>query len=190
MGALAGGAAGAWAGHKANHGILGALGGAFAGHKLQDAVHDHNEHKKDEKKQQQYYQQQQQYYQQQQQQQQQYQQQEHHHHHQEKRYEGNFSSSVSQISLDKDYDLIASCGRVDGSHHLSSISLNRCLTNDNGNFRWARDGNFAASARNVRLIEGGRVLEAELAKCDGHWIWDRIALDEKISNDNGDLIML
>lgn len=181
MGALAGGAAGAWAGHKVNHGFLGALGGAFAGHKLQDAVHDHNKHNKDEHKQShppqppQYAQ----------------------HpppppppppHRQS--YEGNFSASSAQVSIDGDYDLIASCRRMDGSQRLTSISLNNCLTNEDGRFRWAKGGNFGASARNVRLVDGGRALEAELRNCGGAWVWDRIVLDERIGNSNGDLVMV
>ncbi|KAF3764748.1 CNVH-domain-containing protein [Cryphonectria parasitica EP155] len=178
MGALAGGAAGAWAGHKVHHGFLGALGGAFAGHKLQDAVQDHNKHKKDEEK----------YHKHSPSPPPQHQQQQHQH--QQRSYAGNFTASCTQMSLDGDLDLIASCGRVDGSRKLSSISLNRCLTNADGHLYWERDGNFAASARNVRLVDGGRVLEAELKNCGGQWVWDRIVLDEKISNDNGNLVML
>lgn len=176
MGALAGGAAGAWAGHKVNHGFLGALGGAFAGHKLQDAIHDHSEHKKDEHKK------------------------PHsprppqHAQHpppgQQQHHAGNFSASSSQMNIDGDYDLIASCRRMDGSQRLTSISLNNCLTNTDGRFRWAKGGNFGASARNVRLIDGGRTLEAELRNCGGAWVWDRIALDERIGNSNGDLVMV
>ncbi|KAL1879174.1 hypothetical protein Daus18300_001753 [Diaporthe australafricana] len=178
LGALAGGAAGAWAGHKANHGFLGALGGAFAGHKLQDAVNDHNKHKKDEHKQS-YSPQPPQYAQ------------------QpppppppKQHYAGNFSASSSQMNIDGDYDLVASCRRMDGSQRLTSISLNNCLTNEDGHLRWAKGGNFGASARNVRLIDGGRTLEAELRNCGGGWVWDRIALDEKIGNSNGDLVMV
>lgn len=36
MGAVAGGAAGAWGGHKAGHGVLGALGGAILGSLTED----------------------------------------------------------------------------------------------------------------------------------------------------------
>ncbi|KAJ4397637.1 hypothetical protein N0V93_001870 [Gnomoniopsis smithogilvyi] len=186
MGALAGGVTGAWAGHKVNHGFLGALGGALAGHKLQDAVGDHQKKKKKHKKsgssssssssssscssrhgspppptQQ-----------------------------APLRYAGNFSGSATQITLDQDYDLIASCSKVDGSRRLSSINLNRCLTNSDGHFKWSREGNFGASARNVRLADGGKVLEAELRNAGGHWVWDKIALDEKIGNQNGELVMV
>lgn len=181
LGALAGGATGAWAGHKVNHGFLGALGGAFAGHKLQDAVSDHKKHKDDKK-----------------------------HspsppppppkpqqglpaHHDDRRrhhYAGNFTASSTQMSIDKDYDLIASCRRIDGTQRLSAISLNDCLTNTDGHLRWAKGGFFGGSARNVRLVDGGRTLEAELRNCAGAWVWDRIALDERIGNENGDLVFV
>lgn len=186
MGALAGGATGAFAGHKVNHGFLGALGGAFAGQKLQDAVSDDKKKKKQKK--------------------------------QKKprssscsslsssscgssdsdagkkkqrpKHAGNFSGSATQITMDRDYDLIASCGRVDGSRKLSSISLNRCLTNSDGHFRWSSEGNFGGSARNVRLVDGGKVLEAELADCGGRWVRARVALDENIGNNDGELVMV
>lgn len=184
MGALAGGAAGAWAGHKVNHGVLGALGGAFAGHKLQDAVSDHNKQKKEEKKNDQSYSPQPQQYT--------------HQplppatpsHSTRPHHAGNFSASSSQMNIDGDNDLIASCRRMDGSQRLTSISLNNCLANVDGHFRWAKGGNFGASARHVRLVDGGRTLEAELRNRSGGWVWDRIALDEKIANSNGDLVMV
>lgn len=189
IGALAGGATGAWAGHKVNHGFIGALGGAFAGHKLQDAVSDKKKKKEKKKK--------------------------HRRsnssssssssssscssrhgsppppkHHAPPKYAGNFSGSASQITLDRDFDLIALCGKTDGSRKLSSISLNRCLTNSDGHFVWSREGNFGSSARNVRLVDGGRVLEAELQNMGGHWVWARVVLDEKIGNQNGELVMV
>ncbi|KAM0810252.1 putative CVNH domain-containing protein [Seiridium cardinale] len=189
MGALAGGAAGAFAGHKVNHGFLGALGGAFAGHKLQDAYKDHKKPSRpssrrsssssssssDDDK--------------------------HHKPKPSKQYHappppvvhgtrGNFSQSSARISLDNDHDLIAECGAMNGSRKLSSISLNRLLTNDDGHFRWAKEGNFAASARNVRLIHDGKFLQAELCSCNGSWRWDQICLDERIENSDGNLQML
>lgn len=183
LGALAGGATGAWAGHKVNHGFMGALSGAFAGHKLQDAIGDHKDKKKHKKthssssssssgcssrhgsppppKQ-----------------------------HAAPKYAGNFSGSATQITLDRDFDLIALCGRIDGSRKLSSISLNRCLTNSDGYFKWSSEGNFGASARNVRLVDGGRVLAAELRNCSGHWVGARIVLNEKIGNQDGELVLV
>jgi len=165
MGALAGGAAGGYAGHKMNHGFLGALGGAYAGHKLEDAYKDHNKppspnpapvpvasHGKI----------------------------------------GNFSASVRNVTLDRDYDLIAECTAINGHKKLSSISLNDVLANEDGYFRWASPapGSFGASARNVKLVDGGKFLEAELRTCNGSWRTDRISLNERIENNDGDLRLL
>ncbi|KAF2103956.1 CNVH-domain-containing protein [Rhizodiscina lignyota] len=186
LGAIGGAAAGGYAGHKlGGHGFIGALGGAYAGHKLEDHVKEERKKKKAEKKAQKiamgrrgsssssssssssdddHGKQ----------------------HHQQ--FRGNFSSSSSQMSLDKDYDLIASCSDISGRPKLSSISLNQVLTNDNGHFRWVpHGGNFGGSARHVRLENGGRVLVAELCNVDGHWREDSVWLDERIENSDGDL---
>ncbi|KAK5654061.1 hypothetical protein OQA88_7741 [Cercophora sp. LCS_1] len=48
-------------------------------------------------------------------------------------------------------------------------------------------GNFGLSARNVRLVDGGRRLEGELMR-DGRWVGSSIVLDERIGNDNGTLV--
>jgi LysM repeat protein len=47
-------------------------------------------------------------------------------------------------------------------------------------------GNFGASARDVRLVDGGQSLEGELLR-DGRWVGSSIVLDERIGNDNGTL---
>ncbi|KAK7927479.1 hypothetical protein PG985_004477 [Apiospora marii] len=190
MGAVLGGAAGAYAGHKANHGVLGALGGAYAGHKLEDAWKDHRNSRPSSSSSQQ---------------------------HQpimappQPQYAeapaplapapapspqpepprfGNFSHSSARISLDRDYDLIAECRTLSGQQKLTSISLNQLLRNSDGHFQWVGSedtGNFGATARNVRLVDDGRFLEAELRAMDGAWRWDRVHLDEKIMNIDGDL---
>ncbi|KAE9979519.1 hypothetical protein BLS_009725 [Venturia inaequalis] len=173
MGAVAGGAAGGFAGHKMDHGIIGTLGGAYAGYKLEDKYKEHHNKPPPATQQpinlvspmpnqQQHYTGQQML--------------------------GNFSSSSTKISMDRDFDLIAECTTVNGHPKLSSISLNKILANDNGHLKWVHDGgNFAGSARNVQLLDGGKKLEAELSRCDGTWVWDRIYLDEKITNDDGEL---
>jgi hypothetical protein len=172
MGALAGGAAGGYAGHKMHHGFLGAVGGAYAGHKLEDKYKEHHNKPPPSPS------------------------------HQSPPpvpvasrpnntgtpMAGNFSASASNVTLDGDYDLIAECTACDGRKKLSSISLNQVLTNDDGHFRWVSSaGNFGGSARYVNLVEGGKVLEAELCACDGRWVRDRIHLDERIENSDGDL---
>ncbi|EGS20684.1 uncharacterized protein CTHT_0025200 [Thermochaetoides thermophila DSM 1495] len=51
-------------------------------------------------------------------------------------------------------------------------------------------GNFGASARNVRLSDGGRRLEAELCRADGRYVSASVILDERIGNDNGTLVFV
>lgn len=195
MGAMLGGATGAYAGHKVNHGFIGALGGAYAGHKLEDAWKDHRNSRPSSSSSQQ---------------------------HQQPMIAppqpqyaevpaiapepvfapspvpsprpepprfGNFSHSSARISLDRDYDLIAECRTLNGQQKLTSISLNQLLSNMNGHFQWAgaEAGNFGASARNVRLVDDGRFLEAELRAMDGNWRQDRVHLDARIMNVDGDL---
>jgi len=181
MGALAGGAAGGYAGHKMHHGVIGTLGGAYAGHKLEDKWKDHHNKPPSPNPQ--------------------------HplpppvphgtrpeHGNYGGGQMGNFSFSSEKISLDGDYDLIAECTNVDGHKKLSSISLNQVLTNDDGHFRWVSPGsgpgNFGASAKDVRLVDGGATLEGDLKNCNNEWVRDRIHLNERIENSNGDLRLL
>ncbi|ORY64486.1 CVNH domain-containing protein [Pseudomassariella vexata] len=51
-------------------------------------------------------------------------------------------------------------------------------------------GNFGASARDVHLVDGGRVLEAELKNVRGDWHRSRVDLNERISNNNGHLCLV
>ncbi|WPH00064.1 Hypothetical protein R9X50_00288700 [Acrodontium crateriforme] len=180
MGALAGGAAGGFAGHKANHGFLGAIGGAIGGSMLEDVYK--KKHKKDKKnrrdssssssssdsdshkhK---------------------------HDHHNSAPMDGNFSASSRGTRIEGHSTLVAECADVNGHHRESRIDLNDCFTNSGGELLWQRHGNFAASARHLRLADDGRVMETELGDGRGGWHWQRVRLDERISNDNGHLVML
>ncbi|KAK4240771.1 autolysin [Achaetomium macrosporum] len=156
LGAVGGGVAGAWGGHKiggkTGHStlttVLGAVAGAVAGHKLQDGVSEWKDKRDEEKERKE----------------REEEERRHHHHnhrhsrspspahrhesHQQSRdmggvsYAGNFSSSSQDIRLDAhgEYMLHASCRRVDGSYQSSSISLNQIIENDQGSFRWASSG--------------------------------------------------
>ncbi|PYH28107.1 putative glutamine-serine-proline rich protein [Aspergillus neoniger CBS 115656] len=196
MGALAGGAAGGFAGHKVNHGFLGTIGGAMMGSVAEDAVKKHKE-KKEHEEEERRREEERCRMEEQRRREEQYRmsQQQHQHHHRPPPHHGaplrgNFSASARDIRLESHHDLVAACGRVSGELQLSVLPLNSVLANHWGKFAWERNGNFAASARNVRLVDGGRVLEAELA--DGNDGWNRtwIRLDERITNQNGQLMFL
>lgn len=186
MGALGGAAAGGFAGHKVNHGFLGTVGGAIAGSVLEDKFKDKKKKDKKEKKQ-----------------------------HKQRRGSSSSSSSSSSSDsgkhhrggsgalagnytassrharlVDDERVLVAEVADCNGHHRESQIDLNDCLTNMNGDLRWARGGNFRASSRHVRLVDGGEVLEAELGDGRGGWRYNAIRLNGRISNEDGRLVML
>lgn len=113
-------------------------------------------------------------------------------HHRSER--GNFSETARDISLDYNtMALKAYCRRTDGSEHESYLHLNDILGNHDGRFVWGRGGNFMASVHEgkIWLAEGGRALCAVLG--DGRGGYNEhasIELDEKITNDNGQLRFL
>lgn len=193
LGALAGGAAGAYAGHQVHHGILGTIGGAITGSLAEDAMKHKNHKQKDkkEKKKSKWG-----------------------FHRRSSSSSsssssdsekddakpapspapasprGNFAASSVDIALHGNNELVASCRAISGRNCASRLPLNSVLENRFGHFRWNRDGNFGASARNAHLNGGGRVLEAELADGRGGWRRDRVRLDERITNRDGVLVFL
>lgn len=112
-------------------------------------------------------------------------------HHGHNELAGNYSASSRGIRLDNEgRSLVADCRGINGDHRESWLDLNDCLTNIDGSLRWARGGNFHASARHIRLVDGGRELEAELGDGRGGWVRNRVRLDERITNDDGRLMMV
>ncbi|KAG9760559.1 phospholipase, patatin family protein, partial [Aureobasidium melanogenum] len=103
-----------------------------------------------------------------------------------------FSLSSRNIMLFGNCNLFASCERVDGSWLLSSISLNDLLKNQMGQFAWVenKQGNFVATARNIRLQNKGTFLAAELIDEQGVWRDASVHLDERISNHDGKLTFM
>ena len=206
MGAVAGAAAGGFAGHQANHGFLGGVGGAIAGSMLEDEYKKHNKGKKqkagtkderrarreqrrrrrqvrggrrgsdsssssssssssdssdsDRRRR------------------------------RHGKPSGNFRASSRHVRLEGHCTLVAECADAGGNHHRSSLDLNDCLTNRNGQLRWRRGGNFAASSRHFRLVDDENVLECECAEANGDWVHNRMDLNQRISNNDGHLIML
>ncbi|RAK74096.1 putative glutamine-serine-proline rich protein [Aspergillus fijiensis CBS 313.89] len=213
LGAVTGGAAGAFAGHKVNHGFLGAIGGALTGSVAEDAIKNHRKKKEEEEKEALRRQKEalkEQKRREKEERKMQRRADRHHRrhscsssssssssssdderkHHPGRTFRGNFSGSSREIRLEGYHELVAYCGDVDGRQHRSVIPLNDVLTNSWGEFKWARHGNFAASASNVHLEDGGRVLVADLGDGNGGWKRSWIRLDERISNQNGRLVFL
>lgn len=194
LGALGGGAAGAYAGHKLHHGFLGALGGALAGHKIEDAMKDAAKKKKKQESiaagavagsagtagtagfssayayeapqgpPPMY---------------------------QAVQHRGNFSMSSKQVRLDNGSVLTAICRTVKERDNRTQLSLDKYLGNDNGRFLWVKEGgNFSKSARNISLTDGGRVLMAQLRDREGKWRSASVLLDERLGNDDGKLVFV
>lgn len=174
MGALAGGAAGAFGayklagpatGHKKTSGLVGALGGALTGHVLQDGVshwkdgRDEKKKKEEEEKKQKEHHKDDNY---------------HHGGHHDRRdsddrprsghFAGGFTRSSRDVRLDAhgEYTLHAQCRREDGSWQSTSISLNRILENDNGSFRWS-NGQASGGSESV-AVQSGDTLRAIAAR--------------------------
>lgn len=203
MGAMAGGAAGAFGGHKiggrVGHSkssmLIGAVAGAFSGHKLQDAASDwkddRDEKKEKEKEEEEEEEERKKYEQQHDYQSHQGQQSHHGHHgHHDSRvddrprpgnYAGGFTSSSRDIRLDAhgDYLLHASCRREDGSYQHSSIPLGRHLENDCGSFRWS-GGRGQNNGFSSVTIQQGDTLRSIATRFSGSF--DEIARHNNIHN--------
>jgi hypothetical protein len=167
-----------------HHGLLGAVGGAYAGHKLEQMASHHGHHNQKPPSPQPapppvpYGS---------------------HPGHQQpiarpapRLLKGNFSASAKAIRLDGKSELVASVRCMNGSEKVSRIDLNRVLSNENGRFRWVKEGgNFAASAREVHLAPNGPPeLRAELKTMDGKWVRASVRLDEEIENRDGNLSLV
>lgn len=111
-----------------------------------------------------------------------------------------FSSSSININLSRTYGvdrspfyiLRATCYTQRGRVRASTISLSNALVNEDGYFRSIRDATsqsktLGASAKDVRLAEKGRVLEAKLQRNDGTWRDAKVDLDALIVNNDGEL---
>ncbi|KAF1965835.1 CNVH-domain-containing protein [Bimuria novae-zelandiae CBS 107.79] len=74
--------------------------------------------------------------------------------------------------------------RHNGIQNADMIYPGQRLEVPGGGRNSGNGGNFGASARNVRLVDGGQTLEAELLR-NGEWVTSSIVLDERIGNKDG-----
>ena len=98
-----------------------------------------------------------------------------------------FSLTSTYIGLNG-VQLYALCKTVSGNKVESSINLNDCIANinaDNGVLTWAKGGDFAATS--VAITLNGTVLHAQCKHFDGSLNSSQLDLDERISNNNGQL---
>jgi nucleoid-associated protein YgaU len=168
MGAVAGGAAGAFGGHKiggaTGHSksstIIGALAGAFGGHKLQDAAEDWKDDRDDKKEE------------------------EKRKEEEEKRREEEKKRREEDEKKRRDDDRYS-------SHHRrrSSSSRRRSRSSSRGSNRRRGGhyaGNFTASSRDIRLdAHGDYVLHASCKRENGDYQHTSISLNKLLENDRG-----
>ncbi|KAF8933431.1 hypothetical protein BGZ58_006359 [Dissophora ornata] len=102
---------------------------------------------------------------------------------------GDFSISSRDIQLADGYSLIASCQDLDGGWVNSHIDLDAFIGSNDGHFEWGHSG-FSYSAKDVALCfayDGRTWIQADLRTADGQFRQDSVCLDDKISNENGQL---
>jgi hypothetical protein len=96
-----------------------------------------------------------------------------------------------KTSTNSDAVLVATLHRDDGGLEISTLSLEQLLGNDNGHFRWG-GSDFRKTARNIRLIDKGTKLEADLqvetSGGEKYWLTSSIDLTSRIYNMNGTLV--
>ena len=83
---------------------------------------------------------------------------------------------------------LAECADVNG--HRSLLDLNDCLANKKGRLRWTTGGNFAMSARHMRLVNDGKRFVPVVADPDRNWAEKWVSLNRRITNENGVLKVL
>jgi len=97
-----------------------------------------------------------------------------------------FSLSANNTQI-KGGHLHAHARRADGSwNEDAKINLDHHIGNNNGHLEWGGQ-NFSQSVQNVQLKDG-HILEADARRVDGSWNRTSINLNEKIGNNNGELV--
>jgi hypothetical protein len=97
-----------------------------------------------------------------------------------------FSLSANNSQI-KEGHLHAHVRRIDGSwNEDAKLNLDHHIGNNNGVLEWGGQ-NFSQSVQNVHLRDG-HILEADARRVDGSWNRTSINLNEKIGNNNGELV--
>ncbi len=96
-----------------------------------------------------------------------------------------FYQSSINLRLENEVFLTADCKTVDGQWKTSSLNLNDCIENVNGELVFRAYGNFGHSCRDTTL--DGSTLCCQAQTICGDWTDSRINLDEAIENIDGNL---
>ena len=113
---------------------------------------------------------------------------------------GKFTPSCKNIALFTNFDrnnsvsLSAECRNKNDARAFTptAIDLNDSITNSFGGLLWQDDGGFGGSVRNSRLRDSNNVTVLQCEANDGKGSWKNVAinLDDRITNDNGQLSVL
>lgn len=98
------------------------------------------------------------------------------------------TSSVRNLRLEEGRYLVGECAvDLQGNEwQASKLDLDDCFVNTWGKVSWAKGGGFAASSRNIALVEG-TVMEVEAG--DGQsWQRNVVRLEERVKNVGGKLV--
>jgi hypothetical protein len=97
-------------------------------------------------------------------------------------------SSVRNLRIEEGRYLVGECAvDLQGNEwRVSKLDLDDCFVNTWGKVTWAKGGGFAASCRDVRLVDG-TVMEVDAG--DGKsWQGNVIRLEERVMNVGGKLV--
>ncbi|KAF6787595.1 hypothetical protein CMUS01_16444 [Colletotrichum musicola] len=97
-----------------------------------------------------------------------------------------FAGSCRACRIDYVSLLHCECRNTAGQWVLSSFDVGTCFRNDQCWLRWQRNGGAFQSCRNARIVDGF-TLAADCRAGDGAWCANRVNLNERIHNRNGNM---
>ena len=100
-----------------------------------------------------------------------------------------FSRTCSNIRLEDDSRLLATCRTRDQRPSQTGYNLNNRIANINGQLKWRREGNYEATCRNCHLeFANNNTVTWLICECrrrDQTWRPTQIKLDDGIDNNDG-----
>ncbi|KAL6901394.1 Cyanovirin-N, partial [Trichoderma evansii] len=99
-----------------------------------------------------------------------------------------FAGTCDNISFTGNSTLQADCLEINGQRTTSTVDLNKCITNRDGNLVADKEGGFAGSCRNCDFDgDSDTDLSCECRDFRGDYWWRQIDLDTFVDNSNGNL---
>ncbi len=105
-------------------------------------------------------------------------------HHKKRRTSNNFLATCKNLSLQGN-TLNGTCQKMDQSWILTSLNLDECLANINGNFQWQQSGAYSQSSNNCNLNASNGIITCSARKMDGSMNTTTFNLNNSVSNLDG-----